>query len=464
VLGEIVARKRIDVAARLGGTSLADLRDRAQPTARRLGLRLAKPGARFIMEVKRASPSEGSLRAGADPAAQARAYAGSADAISVLTDTPFFGGSLADLAAVRRVYDGPILAKDFIVDPRQVAEARLAGADAVLVMLSVLDDAEAAVIMAEADRLGMDVLVEAHDKTEVCRAVALEASVIGINNRDLKSLRVDLGTTERLAGLVPDDRLVVAESGISGREDVERLARFADAFLVGSSLMRADEPVLAARALVHGRVKVCGLRSVEDVEAASANGASFAGLVMVPGTPRAVSRAEAEPLAAAARATGAAAVGVFRNEKVDEVALAAMALQLAAVQLHGEEDAFYIKGLRALLPEGTEIWATGAVGEAMPEPRLGADRTLFDTRVDGRCGGTGSAFDWTRLRGRAELDKAVLAGGITSANARAAAAVGAWALDTCTGVEAAPGRKDPAKLAAFFGALRPTARGEVLPC
>jgi len=154
-------------------------------------------------------------------------------------------------------------------------------------------------------------------------------------------------------------------------------------------------------------------------------------------------------------------VGVFRNARPIEVAEAALRLGLAAVQLHGEEDALYIRGLRGLLPEGTEIWAAGAVAATVPEPRLGADRTLFDTEVAGRSGGTGIAFDWTRLEGRPDLARAVLAGGLNPGNARAAAAVGAYALDVGSGVEAAPARKDPARLAAFFEALRPSARGEI---
>src|SRR5688500_17685728 len=181
VLGEIVARKRIDVAARLDGISIDELRSRAQPTRRSLRAALARPGARFIMEVKRVSPSEGTLRAGADPAMLARAYRGAADAISVLTDGPYFGGSFADLAAVRAASPVPMLCKDFIVDPRQVPEARRHGADAVLVMLSVLDDADARAVMDEARRLDMDVLVETHNEEEVRRAVALGAAIIGIN-------------------------------------------------------------------------------------------------------------------------------------------------------------------------------------------------------------------------------------------------------------------------------------------
>jgi indole-3-glycerol phosphate synthase/phosphoribosylanthranilate isomerase len=318
--------------------------------------------------------------------------------------------------------------------------------------------------MREAQTLGMDALVEAHDADEVRRAVALGAPIIGINNRNLKTLEVDLATTERLAGLVPADRLLVAESGISSRADVERLAPYADAFLVGSSLMRAGRPASAARALAFGRVKVCGLRDPDDARAAARLGAGFAGMVMVPNTPRAVTLAEAEPVAEAAREADAALVAVFRNAKLLDVADAARALGLDAVQLHGEEDAVYIRGLRALLPPGTEIWATGAVGRELPEPRLGADRTLFDTMVGGRTGGTGIAFDWQRLKDRADLGRALLAGGLDARNVRAASRVGAWALDVCSGVEAAPGRKDESKLAAFFEALRPAVRKELRPC
>ncbi len=463
VLAEIVARKRSDVAARLAGVSLDELRAKAEPTGRSLRAALAQPGARFIMEVKRASPSQGSLRADADPAAVARAYTGAADAISVLTDTPYFGGSLADLAAVRAVFDGPILAKDFVIDPRQIPEARIHGADAVLVMLSVLNDEEAATMIAEARRLGMDALVETHDEAEVRRAIALDAAIVGINNRDLKSLNVDLAVTERLAPMIPDDRVIVAESGIASRADVERLAPHAHAFLVGSSLMRATSPREAARALVFGRVKVCGLTNADDLALAARTGATYGGMVMVPGTPRAVDQRRAEPIAAAAREAGLPLVAVFRNEKMMQIATLAHSLGLAAVQLQGEEDAAYIRGLKRLLPEGTELWAASGVGETVPDPRLGADRTVYDTIVNGLSGGTGKTFDWSRLAG-AKLAGNLLAGGLNPANARDAAAIGAYAIDLCSGVEASPGHKDPDKMNALFAALRPTVRGEAASC
>jgi indole-3-glycerol phosphate synthase/phosphoribosylanthranilate isomerase len=450
VLGEIVARKRADVAARLGGTAID-----AEPTKRSLAEALARPGARLIMEVKKASPSAGAIRS-VDTAQQAAAYAGAASAVSVLTDGPFFGGSLADLRAVRRVYDGPILAKDFIVDVRQVAEARAYGADAVLVLLSILEDAEALGVMAAAGRLGMDVLAEAHDAAEVARAVALGARIVGINNRDLRTLQVDLATTERLAPLVPRDRLIVAESGISSRDDLERLSPYADAFLVGSALMRAGDPAQAARALAFGRVKVCGLTNAADLDMASGAGATHAGIVMVPGTPRAVTPAAAEGILAKAKAKPRL-VGIFRDESPRTVDAAARRLGLHAVQLHGREE---VAPFRALLRQETEIWAAAQVGAGPIGSRPGADRLLFDSGP----GGTGRTFDWSRVAGRGELGEGLVAGGLTPANARMAARLGAYALDVGSGLEAAPGWKDSNLVSAFFEALRPPARGDAGSC
>ena len=238
---EIVARKRTDVAARFAGIGLADLRAQAAPTALSLRAALARPGARFVMEVKKASPSAGALAA-ADAGAQARAYAGAADAVSVLTDTPFFGGSLDDLRAVRAAYDGPVLAKDFVIDPRQVVEARIAGADAVLAMLSVLGDAEAPAVIAEARTLGMDVLVEAHDEAEVRRAIALGAPLIGINNRDLKTLEVDLAH-HRAAGRAgprrPAGRRRIRDRGPRRRRAARALCRRLPGRLVADARGRA---------------------------------------------------------------------------------------------------------------------------------------------------------------------------------------------------------------------------------
>ena len=463
ILEAIVERKRRDVSARLAGSSVESLRSQAEPSRRSLRAALARPGARFIMEVKRASPSQGLLRDQADPTAIAAAYSGAADAVSVLTDNPFFHGSLDDLAKVRLVFDGPILAKDFVVDPRQVPEARRHGADAVLAMLSVLSPAEAEQVIAEARRLGMEVIVEVHDEAQVEQALALDAPIIGINNRDLHTLEVNLAVTERLAPLIPADRLVVAESGIGGRADVDRLAGHADAFLVGSSLMRSPDPGRAARSLAFGRVKVCGLTSAADARLAAGR-ATHGGMIFVAESRRRISRSEALPVAEAARASGLETVGVFRNTRLMQVAETARALALDVVQLHGEEDPDYIAALRNLVGGDTEIWAVSAVGARQPYRRTGADRTIYDSERNGRCGGTGRAFDWARLRDSGALGADVVAGGLFPGNAAAAARLGAFALDVNSGVESAPGRKDEVKIQAFFEALRAPKRGENRPC
>ena len=447
VLGEIVAAKRSEVAARFGAATADAMRAGVEPTTRSLRAALSQPGARFVMEVKRASPS--GHRSTVEPADAARAYAGVADAVSVLTDAPYFHGSLDDLRTVRAIFDGPILAKDFVVDPRQLIEARGAGADAALCMLSVLGDDEARAVYAEAARLGMDVITEVHDEAELARAAALGADIIGINNRDLKSLKTDLAVTERLAPLAPRDALLISESGIATRADVQRLALHVDAFLVGSSLMAAPDVGEAARALVFGRSKICGTTNIDDAKLAVASGATHVGMIFVPGTPRAVDVEQAEPIAAAVREGGAKPVGVFRDASVEQVIAAARTLDLAAVQLHGREDAATIAAIRAGFPG--EIWAVSSDGAP---PREGADRTLFDSG----SGGTGETFDWAALGNRPDLATGFLAGGLTPDNAAAASRVGAYGLDVSSGVEAAPGRKDPAKMIAFFAALRPPAR------
>ena len=456
ILGQIERTKRDQLAGRFAGVSLDSLRATGKPTQRSLFNALAKPGARFILEIKKASPSGGAIRPNADAGAIAQGYAGVADALSVLIDAPFFGGSIDDLAAARAQFNGPILAKDFFIDLRQVAEARIAGADAILVMLSLLDDGQARAMIAEARRFGMDALVEVHDESEMRRALALGAPLIGINNRNLRDLSVEVSTTERLARLAPG-RLLVSESGIASRADVERLAPQVDAFLVGTSLMRSIDPFEAARSLVFGRVKLCGLNRAEDFS--SARPALFAGFVFVRDSIRHITVEQGIPLATLARRLAMRPVGVFRDEAVGFVAGIANRLGLHAVQLHGGEDGAYVAELRRRLPESCEIW-TAANVDRHPLSAKGGDRMLFDHGG----GGTGRTFDWTLVRDHPELERAIVAGGIGPDNARAAQRLGAYAIDVGSAVDEVPGRKSPEKIAALFDSLRPPCREELRAC
>ena len=257
VLARICAAKREAVARRKAALPLAELEARLPPAPprgfrRALEARLPKDGLALIAEIKKASPSQGVIRADFDPPALARAYAaGGAACLSVLTEEDWFEGADEHLRAARAAVDLPCLRKDFVLEPYQVVEARAIGADCVLLIMAALDDGAARELAALARSLRLDVLVEVHDAAELERALRVDAGLIGINNRDLKTLRVDLRSTEQLAPLIPDDRLLVAESGLSRRADLERMAAVgARCFLVGEALMRQPDVAAATRALL----------------------------------------------------------------------------------------------------------------------------------------------------------------------------------------------------------------------
>ena len=258
-LTEICDTKRAEVAARKAHTSLSQLDSRAlaqsAPRGFEAALRAkAASGFALIAEVKKASPSKGLIRADFDPAAHAAAYQqGGAACLSVLTDAPYFQGREDDLVAARGACDLPVLRKDFMVDPWQVAEARSIGADAVLIIVAALDDAQMAEIEAAAIERGMDVLVEVHNEAEMERAARLQSRLIGVNNRDLKRFVTDLANTERLAPLAPAGALLVSESGIDAHADLLRLEVCGiRTFLVGESLMRQTDIAQATRELLGG--------------------------------------------------------------------------------------------------------------------------------------------------------------------------------------------------------------------
>ncbi len=260
VLARIAAYKRRELDERRARTPLAQMERQAADAEPARGFRRALEAASgpgrlaLIAEIKKASPSKGLIRADFEPAELARAYqAGGAACLSVLTDAPSFQGSDAHLRAARAATALPCLRKDFLLDAWQVAESRALGADCILVILAMADDAMAAELLAAATRYGMDARVEVHDEAEMARAAALGAGLIGINNRDLRSFRVDLATAERLAPLAPPSALLVAESGVSTPSDAQRMAQAgARAMLVGESLMRQADVEAATMALLGG--------------------------------------------------------------------------------------------------------------------------------------------------------------------------------------------------------------------
>ena len=260
ILAQIEAYKRREIAEAKARVSESEIRARAERADPPRGFikairrTIASSRTALIAEVKKASPSKGLIRADFDPPAHARAYeAGGAACLSVLTDAPYFQGHEDYLVAARAACALPVLRKDFMVDPWQVAEARAIGADAILIIVAALSDAQMAEIEQAAREAGMDVLVEVHDEAEMARAHALQSRLIGVNNRDLRRFVTDLGTTERLAPLAPEGTLLVAESGINIHADLARLAQCgARTFLVGEALMRQNDVTAATKGLLDG--------------------------------------------------------------------------------------------------------------------------------------------------------------------------------------------------------------------
>lgn len=452
-LEEIVRRKRSAVAQRKRDVPLESFRAALTPSKRNFEAALRRPHTGFILECKKASPSQGLIRNDFDPRAIATAYAGFADAISVVTDEPFFQGSHAFLPLVEEGSgrETPLLCKDFVVDPYQIYEARHFGADAVLLMCSVLTEQDDLVnCLRLTKELGLDALVEVQDEAELARAIDADATIIGINNRNLATLQIDLATTRRLAPLVPEGRVAICESGIHNHRDIVELRGLVDAFLIGTSLMRQPDLARAVRELVYGRVKICGLTRRDDALCAKTSGAVFGGLVLWPRSPRSVT---VEQALAVRKDVDLAWVGVFVDETPRRVADAAARLDLAAVQLHGSESPELVAEVRQLV--ACPVWKAvrAREGTAIPgRAHTNADRLLVDAYKRGVPGGTGESFDWDRIRH--DCHELVLSGGLHASNAAEADALACWALDLSSGVEQQPGVKSPEKIGAFFSALR----------
>lgn len=447
VLAKIVADKAIWVEARKEQQPLASFQNDVVVSQRRFYDALQGARTAFILECKKASPSKGVIRDDFDPARIAGVYKHHASAISVLTDEKYFQGSFDFLPIVSQIAPQPILCKDFIIDAYQIWLARFYQADACLLMLSVLDDEQYLQLAAVAHSLNMGVLTEVSNEEELERAIALKAKVVGINNRDLRDLSIDLNRTRQLAPRLGAGVTVISESGINTYAQVRELSHFANGFLIGSALMSHDDLNAAIRRVLLGENKVCGLTRPQDAAAALEAGAVYGGLIFVESSPRFVTEAQARDVIADAPLSY---VGVFRDAPIADVVAKAENLSLTAVQLHGQEDQTYINALRQALAPQVQIWKAQSVGETLPARDLQhVDKYVLDNGQ----GGTGERFDWSLLNGE-KLDNVLLAGGLSPDNCVDAAKAGCAGLDFNSGVESQPGIKDASKLASVFKTLR----------
>ncbi|HEJ9626490.1 bifunctional indole-3-glycerol-phosphate synthase TrpC/phosphoribosylanthranilate isomerase TrpF [Proteus terrae] len=447
VLNAIVKDKAEYLIARKTNQPLSEFVQQIVPSTRSFYQALTQPNTVFILECKKASPSKGLIRADFDPATIAKIYQPYAAAISVLTDEKYFQGSFDYLRQVSQAVHQPVLCKDFIIDEYQIYLARFYQADAILLMLSVLDDEQYRALSAIAHQLNMGVLTEVSTEEERQRAINLNAKVIGINNRDLRDLSIDLARTQQLSQGLPKDAIVISESGIHTHQQVQELSQYANGFLVGSALMSQDNIDQAVRALVLGKHKVCGLTRTQDVKAVYQAGAYYAGLIFAEKSPRKVTLSQAKELIAQAPL---AFVGVFQNQPIELICDYAEKLNLSAIQLHGQEDAQFIEQLHQKIQPNCEIWqAINMANHADIHPVALVNKYVLDNGT----GGTGTTFDWQKIPNTLR-EKALLAGGLNSENCLDAVKTGCIGLDFNSGVESAPGIKDTQRLNQVFAQLQ----------
>ena len=427
--------------------------DTLPKSERSLYANLKAPGTSFIMECKSSSPSLGLIREHYEPGAIASVYSRYAAGISVLCEPDRFGGDYDHLATVASTTHLPVLCKDFIIDEIQVYAARYFGADAILLMLSVLDDETYSRLSALAESLGMDVLTEVIDEDEAARAAKLGARIFGVNHRNLHDLSIDLTRSARLAKLAPTDAVVVSESGIHDVETVRRLGAHSDGFLVGSQLTSQPDIDRAARELVYGPNKVCGLTSWSAAQAAKAAGAVYGGLIFEERSPRNVSRETSADIIA--HEPGLKYVAVSRRTSGYGDLLQP---GIAAVQVHapyqGSLDAELdlIGRVREEVGSDIEVWravsmSAGGGGVIAEGLHASVDKLVLDAHA----GGSGQTFDWADIPDTVKKH-ALLAGGLTPNNLEVALSVGCAGLDLNSGVEYPEwaGRKDAGALRRAF--------------
>ena len=458
VLQKIVLDKAQWVKAKETEFPLSQFKQNVQKSDRSFYAALAKSTHQkpaYILECKKASPSKGLIRAEFNLEEITNVYKNYASAVSVLTDEKYFQGNFEFLPLVRGIVSQPVLCKDFMISEYQVYLARYYQADAILLMLSVVNDETYRVLADLAHSLGMGVLTETSNEEEFERALALGAKIIGVNNRNLHDLTVDLNRvvelTEKYADQIPADVRIISESGIYNHKQIRQLQKVAHGFLIGSSLMGNQDLNNAVRSVIFGENKVCGLTRAQDVKIVYENGALYGGLIFVEHSKRYVSLRQAQELVTAAPLRF---VGVFQNQEIDFIVKIANQLQLYAVQLHGAETEAFITALRQQLPKNRQIWKAISINTEAQSAvdftdDLNVDRYIFDSQTANQQGGTGKTFDWSLIPENLK-HKIILAGGISPNNVEQAIQQSCLGLDFNSGVESAAGVKDQEKVRLVF--------------
>ena len=410
----------------------------------------------FILECKKSSPSLGDFCPDFNLEKIVSCYNDRADAISVLTEEFFFKGSFEYLKQVRKLTEKPLLCKDFIIAKEQIEIAKKIGSDAVLLMLSVLTFDKFLELYEFAKTLNLDVLTEVSNEVEAKFAIEHHIDIVGINNRDLRTLKIDLSNAKKLYPLFPDNTVVISESGIKTHRDIVNMLPLKN-FLIGSALCSEIDIDIKANTLLYGFNKLCGLTDKEGIETAINNKFSLAGLIFAEKSPRCINLEQAAKLALnPIYKSKINFCGVFKDAEINSVIEIASKLCLKFVQLHGKESPDYIKTLHEKCPQLTIIKALG-MNESLSHEDLVLFKEYAATAdyllLDSKNPGSGKEFDKSLIPDFINKDKTIISGGIGPSNIASILTLNFCGVDCNSCLESAPGKKDPVLVRELFNRI-----------
>jgi len=448
LLTTIIHNKKKWIKQRQLRQPLAQFQSFVIPSNRNFEQSLKKNHPFFILECKKSSPTCGILNSKFNLNSILNEYKTYATAVSILTDEQYFHGKFEYLLEASQLVHQPILSKDFFIDPYQIFLARYYKADAILLMLSILNNHQYTILSTIAKNLNMGIITEINNIEELDRANYLKANIIGINNRNLKNLSVDIQKTVTIAPLISKKKIIISESGISNYKEIRNLSGIVDGFLIGSSLMKSTNLNQKIKSILFGKNKICGLTNQKDAISTYKVGAIYGGLIFEKSSIRCVSKSLAHNIIQSANLKY---VAVFKNEPIFSLISLIKNLPIFAIQLHGSETQDYINALYKKLPSSIKIWKAISVSHKIAHPIYFKHVTRYV--LDNGKGGTGKTFNWSYLN-NIDLNNIIIAGGLNEKNCFSASKLGCSGLDFNSGVEKKAGIKDEKKMISIFKKLR----------
>ncbi|XRY30496.1 MAG: bifunctional indole-3-glycerol-phosphate synthase TrpC/phosphoribosylanthranilate isomerase TrpF [Buchnera aphidicola (Tetraneura akinire)] len=452
ILKKIIENKKLWIKEKKKTLPLSEIKQNIKNSNRNFYSAIKNIHPAFIFEFKKSSPSSGILNKNFDLFKISSIYRKYASAVSVVTDEKFFQGNFEYIPIIRSYLNQPILCKDFFIDPYQIYLARYYKSDAILLMLSILEDNQYLILSNIAKSMNMSVLTEINNEKELKRAIKLNASIIGINNRNLNDFSIDINTTKNLSKKIPKSRILISESGINKYNQIRELSKLVDGFLIGTHVMSSSQPEYAIRSLIFGNNKVCGLTRIKDAKRAYQAGSIYGGLIFCENSIRKINEITAKNIID--HENKLKFIGVFCNNSIDYISKITKNLSLFGIQLHGNESQEYIKNLIRKIPKKTKIWKAFKIDKIIPDLNWKLVSSYVLDHKNG--GGTGKTFDWSLLNNDKNqyLKNVILSGGINPKNCFLASTMGCSGLDFNSGIEKKPGIKDKNKIKLVFKIIR----------